>query len=528
MTMKKKLLLRLCLILSLALSAYSCRSDQFPEAETYNNSSKFQLTSKRISLSEAKHKHMLLPEIEKAESTFKSLSKKNVNGKMVDYANDVSINTDDVIYIENGANFHTYTFKINRQNASEDAPLENLLLSPLPDGTYHEFLVTYNLTAQEREKIRNGEPVNTKGKTTITELAKGTFNSGGQLAKSTMVCGWQSEVVWVACSSGDHHSGNVGLWKDCTATTKPDVYVNTFHTCIEQMDETILPTDPVGNNGGGSAGGDGSEPCTIVAGNPGEVGIIDENGCNTGVPTQPNDPNQPDDRTPCEVLKENSTTPYIQTKLDSLKTRVSLSTSNRDHHETGITIAKRGDALKHKVFTKPKETGIAGAVSVDILLHPYDILVAHNHYEDTFPVPQFGDILTFYTGYKISAPARKNAYTNYVVNFNGIEYAFRMSDTTELDTLLAGLNMDTMAVAATEQEKEANRLIYKIFIANGFNKDKDYTEAEALKILMNVLNDPDIGNGNGVHLYRKDNDTNRWAKLKLNPDGTVGQDDCPL
>lgn len=228
------------------------------------------------------------------------------------------------------------------------------------------------------------------------------------------------------------------------------------------------------------------------------------------------------------MLKENSETPYIQTKLDSLKERVALTTPNRDTHETGITIAKRGQILKHKVFTKPKETGIPGAVAVDIQLHPYDILAAHNHYEGFFPVPQFGDILTFYTGYKIAAPARKNAYTNYIVNFNGIEYAFRMSDTTALDALLAGLNKDTTDPSTTEQEKKANDLLYGIYEKKGFDKKKDYTEDEALKILMKVLNDPKIGSGNGVHLYRRDKDTKRWAKLKLNSDGTVGQDDCPL
>lgn len=247
-----------------------------------------------------------------------------------------------------------------------------------------------------------------------------------------------------------------------------------------------------------------------------------------GLPTLPNNPNDPDERTPCEVLKENSETPYIQTKLDSLKERVALTTTGRDHHETGITIAKRGAALKHKVFTKPKETGIPGVVAVEMELHPWDILAAHNHYEDTFPVPQFGDILTFYTGYKISAPTRTNAYTNYVVNFNGVEYAFRMSDTTALDALLAGLNQGTDADPTTEQDDIANKKMYKIFERKGFKKDKDYTESEALKILMNVLNDSDIGSGNGVHLYRRDKDTKRWSKLKLNSDGTVGQDDCPL
>lgn len=46
--MKKNLVLRLCLILVAAFSAYSCRTDQIHENETFNDSSKFQLTSRRI------------------------------------------------------------------------------------------------------------------------------------------------------------------------------------------------------------------------------------------------------------------------------------------------------------------------------------------------------------------------------------------------------------------------------------------------------------------------------------------------
>ncbi|UFH30893.1 hypothetical protein LNP04_13000 [Chryseobacterium sp. C-71] len=106
----------------------------------------------RISLNKRRCQNLLIPELEKAESAFKSLSKKNANGKVVDYGNGVSIDTDDVIYIENGANYHTYTFKIKRENAPEDAPLENLLLSPLPDGTYQEFLVTTILLLRKEKK----------------------------------------------------------------------------------------------------------------------------------------------------------------------------------------------------------------------------------------------------------------------------------------------------------------------------------------------------------------------------------------
>ena len=70
--MKKNLFLRLCLILVVAVTAYSCRTDQFPEQETFNNSAKFQLTSKRISLKDANHREKLLPKIEQVEVEFKA------------------------------------------------------------------------------------------------------------------------------------------------------------------------------------------------------------------------------------------------------------------------------------------------------------------------------------------------------------------------------------------------------------------------------------------------------------------------
>jgi len=80
--MKKKLFLRLCLIMIALLSFQSCRQDLLPEKETYNNKSAFQLTSQRISLSEAKHKARLLPELEKAEKEVEK-QKLNIQGKFV-------------------------------------------------------------------------------------------------------------------------------------------------------------------------------------------------------------------------------------------------------------------------------------------------------------------------------------------------------------------------------------------------------------------------------------------------------------
>lgn len=113
----------------------SCRTDQFPEKETYKNTSAFQLTSKRISLSEAKHKTKLIPELSKAKDEFKAFAKNNKQGKSVNFGDSISVNTDDVIYMENGSNYHTYTFSIQRNNPLSDAPVENLVFTPQKEVT---------------------------------------------------------------------------------------------------------------------------------------------------------------------------------------------------------------------------------------------------------------------------------------------------------------------------------------------------------------------------------------------------------
>lgn len=173
--MKKNLFLRLCLRLVVALTIYSCRTDHLPEQEKYNNSSYFQLTSKTISLNQSKHKTMLVTELEKAKTEFKIYTKKQEYGKSVNFGDDIIIDTENVIYIENGSNYYTYTFNIKREGAPEDAPLENLVLSPLTDGTYKEFIVSYNLTPQEKQTIMSGGFLDTKDKSTITELGIGVY-----------------------------------------------------------------------------------------------------------------------------------------------------------------------------------------------------------------------------------------------------------------------------------------------------------------------------------------------------------------
>ncbi|REC56569.1 hypothetical protein DRF62_03170 [Chryseobacterium piscium] len=334
--MKKNLLLRLCLILLVFLTIYSCRTDHLPEQEKYNNSSKFQLTSKRISLNESKHRSALVPELEKAEAAFKN-SKTSVNGRVIDYGNGVSIDTNNVIYIENGPNYHTYTFHIKRENALPDDPVENLVLSPMTDGTYKEVLVSYHLTPAEKETLNNGGLIDTKGKTIITELTNGTYSP---LAKGMTACGWTETYTIVGCSDihngvSTHNAGNVESWEGCKADRKPGLYMTMTYRCdfSGMTDDIGNPSNPGGSSGssggGSSTGESGSDNDNNDPGN--NTSPCPNGGALTSPPTLTTDPgdgncsgiptqiNLPDRTTPCEKTKALLEDPVVKAKIDSLE-----------------------------------------------------------------------------------------------------------------------------------------------------------------------------------------------------------------
>ncbi|MCY0968760.1 hypothetical protein [Chryseobacterium wangxinyae] len=288
----------------------SCRTDQFPEKETYNNTSAFQLTSKRISLDESKHKTKLLPELKKAELGIKAF-KSNAQGKLVNYADGVSIDTDNVIYIENGPNYYTYTFRINRENAPADAPVENLVLSPLSDGTYREMLVTYDLTSQEKNTILSGDGVDLSGKIGYTPLQSGTYSTG-LMQKTNDNCYWVVDYTFTTCSEGVHNHGEMADENGgtCQAEVQSVIVVNSAeYVCpnpggsdpgtIYNPGNTTYPgnntnpsTEPGAPTGGSPSGSTGTpNPCggNGISSQPQDPSsTLGNQPCNNGTPTLPN------------------------------------------------------------------------------------------------------------------------------------------------------------------------------------------------------------------------------------------------
>lgn len=266
------------MLLALVLLFFSCRTEILnDEATASTKKNKFQLTSKRISLDQSPHKLILLPEINKIETELKK-SKQNIFGKTVNYRNGILIDTKNVIYIENGPNYHTYTFAIIHDDGSSNPLVQNLVLSPLPDGTYKKLIFTYNFTKAEKENILKGIPVDAKGKTVITELGDTSISSksGG--------CEYEQETIWNDCSEGIHNKFNVGAWGECTADIPPSAHTIGYWSC-EGGGGGGGDTE---NPGGGSGGGSGSGGCEADAFTDPTDPTTNPGLCGGGIVTDPN------------------------------------------------------------------------------------------------------------------------------------------------------------------------------------------------------------------------------------------------
>lgn len=525
--MKKKITLWLSLLIAFGFTLQSCRNDLLPEhQETYNSSSAFQLTSKTISLNQSKHKDKLIPEVLKTETTLKQIGAANIFGKTIEFGNGISLDTNHVIYMENGADYYTYTFRVIRENSSDNDPLENVVLSPYTDGTYRALLVSYNLTKQEKIALLNGEDVDTKGKTFVTDLGKGNF---GQLANKNGDCGWIQTFAYTICSEGVHKKGE----KSCTAAVKSVKVTVSIFVCDPNGGGSSGGGGGGTGGGTGGGGGYGENDNPILGGNDGPCtpdGVltgpqipnddIGMNPCGGGIPTIPNvdDDDDGTEPTPCETLKQNSENQEFQSKLDSIKTRVLSSTPNHDTTETQILVKKSFDVLKYSVSAQTfSGTGVIGVKGTSTDL---DIADMHNHPINTIPVFSHADIVSFYDTYKFVKPSRKKVYTSYVVSFNGTTYALRMNDVTILDTLFEGLDLNT-----AQGMKDAYIRVDNIFKKQGKKDGQAYNQSQAEKLFMNVINDPKIGGGEGIHLYRKDADG--WGKLNIDANGNIPKENCP-
>ncbi|MCY0978966.1 hypothetical protein PGH12_09175 [Chryseobacterium wangxinyae] len=465
--MKKNLFLRLCLTMGL-LSLNACRQD-IPEQETYNNSGAFQLTSKRISLNEAKHKANLVSKIKQVETNLYNDSKNNLQGKTVNFGNGISIDTDDVIYLEKGPDFHSYTFRIDHENAPANAPIENLVISSRPDGTWKEVLVTYYLTPLERQNLLSGGTVDFTGKVTHEILQNGTYSSA-IMQQDVMNCHMEISTYYTRCGdTDDHHHGELtGTAGPCRSETPSVLVVSLVKKCT-----VALPADTgLGENGEGGGSG------------PGGLGSNPPDETTTA-------PNLPPKGSPCQKAINNnvhSKELLADVKIAAAQTQLTSSLAT-DTNEKSFSFGK--DAIGD-YDTTPINTSTAGN-QVGVQANNPNLAIeggGHTHTIDLYNCFSSGDIYSLQGANAINS----NFKTFFVFANGGVVYALTITDPVKYANFVANNPAGTHLDITTSYWKPTSPIyaesenIKDIFAKQGLSDDDAYANAVAF-----VLNKYDMG-----------------------------------
>jgi len=188
-----------------------------------------------------------------------------------------------------------------------------------------------------------------------------------------------------------------------------------------------------------------------------------------------------------------------------------------DTTETLVNISRSGDEYTYKVSGSVSFGN--GLTTVTGSFSNRDVATIHNHPIGSIPIFSYVDIVNYYDNYNFVTESRKNEYTDYLVCFNGTTYALRMENVTALNTLFAGLDLNT-----AQGRKDANDKILKIQESFNLNTNQIYDQAMAEELFMNVINDEKLGGGTSINLYRKDADG--WGKLVKNGN-IISKEPCP-
>lgn len=483
----RKITLRLFLLIVLFSMLWSCQTESLQDQnETFTNNSNFHFTSKRISLTESKHKAKISTELQHVNGIFKNLQT-YISGKTAEYNNGVSINTDDVIYIERGPNFHSYTFHITRENAPADAPLENLVLSLLPDGTYKVLLITYLFTPQEKQILMNDGSLNTKNKFSIEELSPGTYNEGGPAGKSNMSCEWIEESYYTSCSEGQHFNGELpkGQGGPCKADQPSALVTVVVHRCKALPASTALGDDGTGGGGGPT--------------NPGGLG----GGNNDGTPTIPNLP--PPKSSPCAKITRigrNSTTKQL---FENLKTKFN------SNQEFGEFLTESGGQINN--ISVVGQAGLGG-INIDITA-PIDGFI-HSHHVGLLSVFTAADLASLSLIHKNWFIKNPNTFIFGLVSASNTQYILIIDNPAKFLTFTDQFLTPDGKIdeGKTDNFSTMNYLLdYNIHI----NNTPQVNELGFVKMLSEK--------DSGLKVLRGSNNSNDWEELSIK-DGQILAKPC--
>ncbi|MEZ7508005.1 hypothetical protein QO190_02315 [Cloacibacterium sp. Arc13] len=511
----KRLNYYLGIVVLLIITIVSCRNEIFTEKTEQIDPNAILFKSNVVSLSQSKHRNKLLPEISATKKKLSNAKYKTSNGKIINFG-DISLDTDHVVYIENGQNYHNYIFKITRENGTENLPLENILFTPLPDGSYKEFLISYNITQQERQALEQGIWRVPKERITINEIKKGTYSNTIFQKTSSETCNWVAVDTYTFCSANVHFHGEG--YPDCTAEIKSQL-VTTFVLKCESVDDGSSTSGGGTSSGGTWEGGTGDTDGTQDGGTDGSGGGTSP--CSgTGIYTQPQDPSYSTGDcedgvpllpnlgigsphatpTPCEkIVTENTKLKSITDKELFISNKNTITANiNTDTNEKSFSYG----VDSNNVFktTPIKESTTGNSVGIDVTYTGLTVQGGtHTHYKNLYASFSIRDFYLF----KNSNASNSNFKNYFAFGADGHTYALSITDEEKFNNFLTNYPLSTF-YDATNDEWNANENIgqdYKLAYKQFMNDGKTDDEADALAQAL-VLNKY----GAGMSISRQESD----------------------
>ncbi len=497
--------------------------------------------------------------IQKINSKNKKLENNKKNNKLVQSNNyNFSIDTNFCKYIENAnQTYHSYTFPIIRNDSINN--VENLLLSLQEDGTYLALLVSYNLTEQEKNDLKNKLEVNLENKVTFTQIDDSGFINN--IFSRFTVCGITFQTVcWETSYNCD--CLNYPTTTECETFTSP-------MPCSTGGESSGAGTSGNGTNGGsGSNNGNSSANTTPI--NPDVTapiildkweqtandltlcGNINNPNLNTWVEAnltvatqlleylQDNECNDEDN------LVENTINELINGNLDALedfkkkkeckkikklfedfpsyKTElINLAGTVNENHENGKFVDNNSSSVQNI------PTGTGGKIDINNNpANPY-VSIAHTHdaYGDdglgTYSVFSWDD-LALITNLTRNGHIKTNKFVAFLMTAKGTRYALTINNASKLQNFfynpeqIVGNTVDVdrllkMELAYKDYYEEDNA---KIKVTNTNNNEVQIA-------FLQMLRDNDIG----ISVFNVDANFESFDALTLeNNNTTVTPDNC--
>ena len=216
----KKILKLLAMSFAVVLLLWNCKKDEAIPETTQDVSQKTnRFTTKKVKLASFEDNEKLMERL----GDFKKLgSTSRVTSRvLVDEQSGIAIDTDYGTYLEDSeTGYHSYTFPVMNDTLGN---VKNIWLSLKQDGTYDEYLVTYDLTAAEKQLLSLGQvaDLDLTNKTSF-ELLNTNF-SGNMTSRYTEgECDMYYELVHHRCSGDGHHILGAD---ECTALDAWDEWV---------------------------------------------------------------------------------------------------------------------------------------------------------------------------------------------------------------------------------------------------------------------------------------------------------------